>query len=265
MSDIQIKLNVKDLAAQCKEFAKEVEADIKKGVARLAAATHQEVLNMASNGPDKLDSSQRQFLENVKYKPDETIGIYIITILEDGMFVEEGVHAGKMNTESWLLKSNKAKTNKDGKKYVFVPFEWGRPPSSLPASDELRKRDRDYVQDLRKELNAQKIGWKKIERNDKGSPRIGILHEFNFGGPKPGKGNTPIFNRVTIAQEDKTDKNTGKKFIQRNITTFRTATEDKPGWEHPGLKPKHYLEKAEDFFWKEFEEKILPEVFRKWK
>ena len=253
MADIKIKIDTKSIAAQCKEFAKEAERDIKLGVAKLASQTHQEVLNMAQNGPDKLSSARKKFTDSVNFD-DKTLGVFIISIAEEGMFVEEGIKPGTpMNTKAWLLK------NDEGKGYKIIPFEWGRPPSDMP------KKERDYVQDLRKELNAQNVGWKTIERNSKGSPRIGLLHEFNFGGPLPGKGNTPIFNRVRIEQKEKTDEQ-GKKFIQRNITTFRTVREDQVGkWVHPGLTPKHYLEKAETFFWKEWEEKVLPEIFRKWK
>ncbi|CAK0741379.1 Phage protein [Azospirillaceae bacterium] len=251
---LKIKIDTKDLAAQCKEFAKEAERDIRKGVSTLARATHAHVKEEAQ---EKLHSSRRQFDENLRYE-EVAEGIHVISVLEEGLFVEEGIKPGSdMKSDTWLLKY--AKTNKKGEKYNVIPFEWSKAPS------EMTQRSRELVEELKDNLKKQRVPFKAIERNARGSPRIGLLHEFNFGGEKPGKGSTPVFDRVRISQQqEKNDE--GKTFTKRTITTFRTVKKNQEGkWLHPGLEAKKFLDEAEKWAIREWEEIILPEIFRKWK
>lgn len=268
---LKISINVDALAAQCKEFAEEARQDLIKKVSMLAAYTHVKVLEMAESEL-KEKSFQKKFMDSVHFEELAT-GVWSISIAEEGLFVEEGISPNTpMATDKWLLKN--AETNKKGEKYKIIPFEWSQ------ARGQMSTTAKGYVDELKKMLRDQRIPFKKLEMNAQGSPRIGTLHDINFGGEKPGRGNTPIFDRVRIYQTQTENKKTGKMKYERQIVTFRTV-KDPAGnetdpkkraklqaaglqWRHPGLEKKQFLEKAEEWAMKEWEDKMLPEVFKKW-
>lgn len=253
---LKININVDELAKQCKEFAQEAKADLIEKVAVLAATTHAKVLEMAEselNGK----SFQKDFMQSVHFE-EIAQGVWAVSIGEQGLFVEEGIKPNTpMATSQWLLKN--AQTNAKGEKYKVIPFEWSKP------SGQQSTTAKGYVDQLKKMLKDQKVPFKKLELNSKGSPRVGLLHDFDFGGEKPGRGNTPIFDRVRIYQTETRNQKTGQSEFNRRIVTFRTAKESDFKWRHPGMEKKQFLEKAVEWAMKEWEEKMLPEVFAKWK
>ena len=58
MSNLKIKIDTAAIAAQFKELALEVEQDLQKGVANLAAITHAKVAEMAG---EELKTSRKTF------------------------------------------------------------------------------------------------------------------------------------------------------------------------------------------------------------
>lgn len=253
---LKININVDALAAQCKEFAEEAKQDLIEGVSVLAASTHAKTLSMAADElKDK--SFQQDFMKSVQFE-EIASGVWAVSIAEEGLFVEEGIKSNTpMATSSWLLKN--AKTNKKGEKYKVIPFEWSKPRGQMSTTA------KGFVDDLKKMLRDQRVPFKKLERNASGSPRVGLLHDFNFGGEKPGRGNTPIFDRVRIYQTQTKNPKTGVVKNNREIVTFRTVKAGMGKWVHPGMEKKQFLEKASEWAMKEWEEKILPEIFAKWK
>jgi hypothetical protein len=56
--------------------------------------------------------------------------------------------------------------------------------------------------------------------------------------------------------------------VRRDILTFRTVSEGPASqgkWIHPGLPPKHFLDRASEWAIKEWENNILPAVLEKYK
>lgn len=255
---LKISINANDLASQCKEFAEEVKQEIIEEVDKLAALTHAHILDQAEKRL-KGKSFQKKFMESVKFD-SVTVGLNIISISDEGLFVEEGIMSGaKMAGEDgkWLLKNSK--TNAKGESYNIVPFEWSKPRG------EVSTKNKKMVDELKTILADQKVGFRKIETNSKGSPRVGLLHDFNFGGNKPGRGNTPIFDRVRIYQTKVQDEISGKESVRRDIFTFRTVKKSSSKWVHPGMKKYQFLEEAEKWFMQKWEDEILPKIFAKWK
>lgn len=258
MSDIKLNFNIdaNAIAEQFKAFKLEVEQDLNKAVANLAAITDAKVKEMASQ---ELHTSRKDFMDSLGFA-EVAPGVWVISVDESGLWVEEGIEANKDMKPGLLAKD--FKTSKDGHRYKAIPFDYGAPPSQQSASTQ------QVVSFLKQNLKKENVPFKKIERDASGSPKVGKLHEFDFGNPRgtmggPGKGNTPILNGVSIYQTVTKSGN-----VRRDILTFRTVSSG-PGsqgkWHHPGLEAKKFLDRALDWAMKEWEEKILPEVMEKWK
>lgn len=253
---LKFNIDAGKIAAQFKEFALEVEQDLNKAVANLAAITDAKVKEMANQ---ELQSSRKPFMDSLGFE-EVAPGIWVISVDEQGLWVEEGIEANK-DMKPGLLAED-FKTSKQGHRYKAIPFDYGKAPSQLtPSTQQL-------VSYLKQNLKKEKVPFKKIERNADGSPKVGKLHEFDFGNPGgrmggPGKGNTPVFKNLSIYQSVTKTGN-----VRRDILTFRTVSSG-PGsagkWHHPGLEAKKFLDRALDWAMREWEEKILPEVMEKWK
>lgn len=251
---LKFSIDAAKIASQFKEFALEVEQDIKKAVGNLAVTTHAMVVDMAQK---ELHSSREKFLNSLSFE-EILEGVWVVSVNESGLWVEEGIPANK-DMKPDLLKNGK--TSKSGTKYKVIPFDWGKSPSQLTP------KTREFVNYLKQELKKEKIPFKKIEKNSDGSPRMGKLHEFNFGNPGgrlggPGKGNTPLFKGLSIYQSVGKGGNP-----RRDIFTFRTVSSG-PGsegkWIHPGTPKYLFLDRALEWAISEFENNILPEIIKKW-
>lgn len=254
---MSLKLNIDaaKIAAQFKEFAMEIEQDIRKAIGNLAAITHAKV---AEEAQQELHSSRKTFMDALGFE-ELSPGIWVISIDQKALWIEEGIDPNK-DMKPDLLKSG-TKTSQSGNKYKVIPFDYGKPPSQLTQGAQA------IVSAIKQNLKKENVPFKKIERNSDGSPRVGKLHSFNFGNPGgrmggPGKGNTPVMNGLSIYQSITKTGN-----VRRDIMTFRTVSSGPASaekWFHPGLEAKKYLDKAAEWAMKEWEDKILPEVLKKW-
>ena len=90
MSNLKINIDVASLAKQCKEFAKELEQDLHKGVTNLAAITHAKVAEMANS---ELKSSRKAFADSLGFE-EIADGVWVVSIDEKGLWVEQGIESG---------------------------------------------------------------------------------------------------------------------------------------------------------------------------
>lgn len=252
---LKFHIDAAKIASQFKEFATEIEQDLKKSIANLAAITHAKVQEMASQ---ELKSSRKEFLDSLGFE-EIADGIWVVSIDESGLWREEGIEPN-FDMKPGLLSKN-AKISKKGNKYKIIPFDYGKAPSQTAPSAQV------IVNAIRQNLKRENVPFKKIERNPDGSPKTGKLHTFNFGNPNgrlggPGRGTTPAMKGVSIYQTITKSGN-----VRRDILTFRTVSSG-PGsegkWIHPGSEAKKFLDRALEFSINEFENKILPEILEKW-
>lgn len=246
---LKFDIDAEAIAKEFKELALEVEQDLQKGVANLAAITHAKVLE---DSQQDLKSERKTFADNLGFE-EISPGVWVVSVDEGALWIEEGIKPGT-DMKPGLLKN--AKTTKDGHKYAVIPFDHNKSPSQMTPYAQ------GVVQRIRENLKQQRVPFKGIELNKDGSPKRGLIHEFDFGGEKPGKGNTPVMNGVSVYQSV---TKTGD--VRRDILTFRTVT-DGPGgqgkWIHPGYEAKKYLDKALDWAMQEWETHILPEILKKY-
>jgi len=132
MSDINLKFNI-DAAAiadQFNAFKLEVEQDLNKAVANLAAITDAKVKEMASQ---ELHTSRKDFMDSLGFE-EISPGVWIISVDESGLWVEEGIPAGT-DMKPALLQN--AKVTKNGTRTKVIPFHYDQPPSQQPVATQV--------------------------------------------------------------------------------------------------------------------------------
>jgi len=248
---LKINLDLDKIADHFKELAYEVKQDLEKGVGSLAAMTHARVAEIASS---ELNSSRKEFQESLGFE-EISPGVWVVSVDEKGLWVEEGI---KPNTDmkEGLLREG-AKTSKDGYKYKSIPFDHGKAPSQMtPYAKTL-------VSQIRYVLKKEGISFKKIENGPNGNPRLGKLHKLDIDSmPPTSRANTGALQGLTIYQSKNAAGN-----VRRDIMTFRTVSDGPKGqgkWIHPGMQAKKFLDRAAEWALKEWEEKILPEILKKY-
>lgn len=244
---LKFNIDVGQIAEAFKEMAEEVQQDLEKGMANLAAMTDAKTKELAQA---ELHSSRQKYMDNLTLEEVQP-GVWVVALDQPALFIEEGLQPNT-DMKPGLLKN--AKVAKDGTRYKVIPFDHGKGPSQMTPYA------RDIVTQIKRKLKADNIPFKKIEHNEDGSPKRGLIHSKNYGGDIPGKGNTPAMDGLSIYQSVTKTGN-----VRRDIMTFRTVT-DKQGdkWIHPGLEAKKYMDQALEWAIKEWEDKILPEILKKY-
>jgi hypothetical protein len=252
---LKFHVDAEALASQFGELRDQIEADIKKAVGALAETVKARIIDLVNEGEGPnakgLGSTRNIYLSNLSNPEQTGDGVYVISLAEPALFIEEGLKPHDMKPD--LLKKGKR-----GNKYTYkvIPFHYDKAPQdNTPYTQNV-------VNDIRKELKKKNIPFKKIEYNANGSPKVGKLHSFDFGGKIPGKGNTPVMKGVSVYQTLTKSGN-----VRRDILTFRTVSSG-PGsegkWMHPGSDAKKYMDKAMDEAQKIWDDKIWPKIQEDW-
>lgn len=255
--DIKFDIDAESIVSSLKEFQNEIKEDLQKGIETLATETYAEVQRMANQ---ELKTLKEPFMNSLDFQ-EVSPGVWVISVDQSGLWIEEGIEPDT-DMKPGLLKGG-AKTSKEGNKYRAIPFKYGSQSSSqsTPQSQEI-------LGYLKQNLRKQGVPFKKIEKDSSGSPKLGKLHEFNFGNVggrwgAPGRGNTQRFAGLSIYQH-KTPS--GK--VRRDVLVFRTVTSGPKSsgkWIHPGREGSKFLDKALIYCSDTWEQKILPEILKKWK
>ena len=249
MSDLRFDINVDELVAVFGEIKETVSKDIKQAANDVASMTHAKTLELARNG---LNSLQKIYTDNLSFSnPDENL--WIITLNEKAMFVEEGRKAGSMIED--LLRNN-AKTSKDGHRYKVIPFEHSKPPSQQSNTAQA------MTTLIRGELKQRGINYKKLDLDKSGSPRTGLLHRFDVDNPRMSEKQRENLKGVAVYQTKQKDGST-----RRDVMTFRVVTDNPASdakWVHPGMEPKLFMDKALDWAMRTFENEMLPAILAKY-
>lgn len=251
MSDFRIEVDAKSIASQFGEFKLEVETAVKSAIGALAASTHAKAIELAT---DKLSTTRETYTDALSFQQlNENMWVVELDMDKAG-WIEDGRKAGFMEE---LLNGKSSKISKDGKRYAVIPFEHSKPPSKQAPSAQR------FTQEIRKFLKEKEINYKKIEYNDDGSPKLGLLHSFKEGIGKelfpsfPAKHD--VFKGLSIYQTK--DKTTGK--VKRDVMTFRVITEDHKAeglWNHPGRQAAFIIDHSYDWALKEFDTVIMPQI-----
>jgi hypothetical protein len=246
MSDLKITIDTKAIADQLGRKKEEIISKTRKAVQGLAAAAHTHVLELAG---EKLKSLQIKYKEAVSFEQADD-NLWIVSLDSSAMWIEKGHGAWSMYDK--LSTSPKAKTSKEGNKYLTIPFEHSKRPA------QQSEKARAITEDVKSFLKKQKIPYKKLEYNTDGSPKMGLIHRFDVGNALPSpKAKTPTLKGLAIYQ--KKNEQTGK--IQRDIMTFRIVSEKNKGdgrWEYQAREGVDIFRKTHEWAIKTWNNDILP-------
>jgi hypothetical protein len=250
MSNLRFFVNAEAIAQEFGELKKEIEEAITQGVKQVASMTYAKTQELAS---EKLHSTRQIYLDNLEFQEIEN-NIWVVSLDQPALWIEEGRKAGDMTED--LLRKN-AKTAKDGSKYKAIPFDHAKAPSQTSASALM------FVNQIKSELKARKIPYKKIEYNSDGSPRLGRLHTIkDISSLKPSaRASHGALDGLAIYQRKLPS---GK--VRRDIMTFRVVSSKHKGskWIHPGSDGKKFMDEALEWAEKIFNDEILPSILEKY-
>lgn len=247
MSDLKFFVNAEALAKEFGDLKKEVEEAISNGVQQVASMTFAKTQELVSQ---KLKSTREMYLSNLEFAEVQK-GVWVVSLKDPALFLEEGRQAGSMLPS--LLKN--AKTAKDGSRYKVIPFKHSKKSSQVSSSSNM------FVNQIKQELKARGIPFKKLEFNSDGSPRLGKLHTINnISSLRPsGRASHGALSGLSIYQRKGSD---GK--VRRDIMTFRVASSkhtDK--WIHPGLEANKFMDQALEWAQQTFDREILPSIMER--
>jgi hypothetical protein len=247
MNNLKFTINAEEMAAAFGEMKQAVETALTKGVQSLASMTHQKTIELANA---KLKSTRKIYTDNLSFE-QVAPSIWVVSLSEPALWIEEGRKAGSMVDD--LLRKG-AKTSKDGNRYKAIPFEHSKPSSQQTSGQ------KDLVALIKSTLKTYGLGVKKIEYDQKGSPRVGRLHSFNINSPFPSpRASTPALFGLTVYQSKTPGGN-----VRRDVMTFRMVSDKHKGnkWIHPGRDADKFMDAALAWAEKEWEQNVLPSILK---
>jgi hypothetical protein len=265
---IKVNIDASDLADlfDATGAAKQALADAARD---LTVATHAHIVEEANR---RLHTRRGMFIDSLSYFQinEDT---WVVSLEAKARWIDDGLPEHNMLDD--LLKSPKAKTAKDGSRYIVIPFKHNGGATQLtPAQTNL-------LATIKSQLKKQGIPYGKLEKDEKGTPKLGKLHSFDLtreplrtgSGPGQGRGpvgrpiqgptGIPVLQGVSIYQRKVKDKQ-GKDTVKREIMTFRVASskhkEQGGRWDHPGLAPMKLMDEGLDWAKRHWEMNIAPKV-----
>jgi len=263
---ITLNLSLGPLIDLNTELRPKLERALKSAAQQLAMQSHAHLLEQVQ---EKLHSTRQKYVDAISFNQVDD-NTWIIGLDKAAMWIEEGLPEHEMLDN--LLKSPKTKRAKDGSRYLVVPFQHNKGPSSQTQAAQ------DLTATVKQELKKRQIPYSKIERDIHGKPKVGLLHSFDItkdpvkthDGPGQGHGKIgdvrqgttgiPFLQSVRIYQRRMKDGS-----VNRGIMTFRVASSKHKGtgkWIHPGLEPRKFLDETADWAlqtWDTMREEILKE------
>jgi len=258
-----VRLDV-DLS-EFKDLGKKFEDAVKKSLAKagddLTAMVRGHIVEEANA---KLKTRKEMYVQGLSHSKvgDNT---WVVSLDGSVRWIEDGREAGSMLPA--LLASPKAKTARDGSRYVVVPFQHNKGPSKTTTAQA------DLLSTIKSELKKRDIPYAKIETDQDGKAKLGKLHSFSImdkpiktsqgagqghgavGDVKQGPTGIPFLQGINIYQ-----RNVGGK-TRRDIVTFRVASSrhaDQGRWEHPGLEGVRFFDEAERWAAETWDKVIVP-------
>jgi hypothetical protein len=271
MSNLRFYVDTDRIADQFGSLKEEVKNDLTKSVENLANMTHARTLELAG---EELTSLQKKYKENVEFS-NPAPNFWVVTLKEPAMWIEEGRKAGFMEE---LLNGKSSRTGKNGK-YAIIPFEHNKNPSEQSA------KAYDLAKEIQYGLKKKGVSWKKIEKDEDGSPRLGRLHAFNLETARPlaqkdtHKGSltagVAVYQNVYDQQGQRVQNkdrarhllSKGMGTVKKDVMTFRIISEksrNEGAWIHPGRPGNKIMDKAFEWAMQTWEREILPAVFEKY-
>lgn len=244
---LDLKLDSSSFEGLTDQIKEIVQSKVNAAAEALAVQCYGKITEMAS---EQLHSTKNKYIENLTMEKVSE-GHWKVSLAKPALFIEEGMEAHSMIED--LLK-NGAKVSKSGNRYRAIPFNH----SALPQNQTQKQKDITSL--LKSSMKSQGIPWSKIEKDASGSAKLGKLHSFDVESPRPSAAAShPALEGVNIYQTKTASGN-----VRRDAMTFRMVSDSQKGqkWNHPGLAPKKFFEKAFEEAKTTWENEILPNILK---
>lgn len=180
----------------------------------------------------KLNSTQQTFMDAVKVTMADEV---LVVELDPDNWLANAVETGAdpFSLKEGHLRSPKAKTSKEGFKYIRIPI--GKNKHDKPGTD----KGKMFQQKILDVLNKPKFGIQKLKMKLDGSVSVSqkiLTDDTDLKG----------FYRVQTFIDAQAYHGRKRPF-RTDYILFRTMSE-KPGtsaWEHPGIRPAHIFRETE--------------------
>jgi hypothetical protein len=241
---LDFKINIDDITKGFGELKKDIENDVQNATKALATMIYTSISDKVQQN---LHSTRKLYMDNLNAPVEVEPGVFLVSLNSAALFLENGKSAGPM---TGLLNSPSAKEGANGK-YIAIPFVHSKNPSQMTSTAQ------QVSQSIRTELKKRSIGYKTLEMDEKGQPKIGTLHQFTVKGNKlkDSHKSGPMEGINVIQRVGASGK------VERSVVTFRTMSE-KDIWISPEMKPHHFFESSFDDAIKMWNEQILPEIMK---
>lgn len=263
MSIIDIRFDLSGIQGLTADLTQRLNDEGRRAAQLLGPAAHGHLLELANQ---RLHSRREMYIQGLHFQQesDET---FVIVLDSKVRWIDDGLP--KYDMKPGLLASPKAKTAKDGSRYMTIPFNHGPgrgPTSTTPPQQAL-------IQTLKAEMKTRNIPWAKLENGPGGQPKQGLLHSFDImnrplrtsQGLGQGKGpvgqvvqgptGIPHLQGVRVYQ-----KPNAKGKMQRSIMTFRTVSSrmGNDRWMYPGVRGVLLIEETARWIQEQWDQIILP-------
>lgn len=284
MADFHFKVDVEEVAQKLGKTADVIQNKVAEAVQTLVVSTHAFVVHKAQT---ELDDYKKTILpgppgedgqpKNVKWRKIAE-RIWVVEIMPEAQWIEEGRPRTSMATDHWLLKGPKVKTAADGSRYRAIPFTHaqmaGKDKPAMSTSEGAKPGLAAMAKTAIKEAG---ISLKKIEKHPDGSPKLGILHKIPIESPGTQKQFPGLFSKPRTAEEAQktgfkphegifhlsglmvTQRMNKKGKVTREAITFRTVSSKhqlEGRWEYPAVTPFNALEAAYKYAEQEWEKMV---------
>jgi len=240
-----VKLKAPDFDKIAKDLGSEIDERIDGLVSTMAQKAFDHIVDIAQ---EELKTLKDKYIEGLEIE-QLTPTSWLISMTDKSGWIETG-HEPGFQMLPGFLNSPKAKTAKDGSKYLIIPMEHATETSH---STQKGQETKDL---LKRELSQRGVPFTGIENGNNGKPKLGTLHNFNFGG-RQGLTGIPYLQGVRISQKQ---TNQG---VKRSIMTWRTASSKQNPSEYwvleNGTKGLGAFDKTVDWIEQEWEKLVLGE------
>lgn len=221
MSDINDAINT------IRAFGAAIQSGLERSVAAFPILAQQQINAKAKN---KLHSTYENYMDavNINYE-----GHVLIIELDKNNWLANATESGAsgFDIKKGLLNSPKAKTGKDGQKYISVPMQKDKNRSSASMGTE---KGQEYQRLIEHVMRKPKFGLSNLQQGADGT----VVESQKLITDEPKLQGFYRFRKLDSAKQFYSGKTQGIPFQH---VMFRMVSEkgSKTGatWEHPGIKP----------------------------
>lgn len=250
MSNFSVKVKLEDAGYNVEAFEASMIDAFRVAVGGLAKAAQNEWVRLAQT---KLKTSKEIYINGLRqaesFKLKTTSGVDTFEIALVGVMpnnFEFGMPSFDMKSvrPGWLGGS-KARTAKDGHKYIMIPFRHST--SDSPAMGYTGKAAAVSDPNLKTQLRAavKEYGLNRMLRSGSGQVVAGPVKRIPKAAPVH-----PYLKSLTRVQAPTSGKTkTGKQKGSSQLITWRVMSENSPAssWIHPGVNAANLLHDVENF------------------